>query len=127
MIVGGGREPHPCYTLGMDECIFCKIVKGKSPAAVEYETDSVIVIKNINPVSEIHLLVIPKKHVSNFLELDNETVTDLTKVAQKVIRDKNLGDGYKLVINGGKYQAVPHFHWHLLSGRLEKNDILNKT
>lgn len=111
----------------MGDCIFCKIVKGELPSTKEFEDENVLVFKNIYPLAETHLLVVPKKHIATFMDLKDE-MNDLVHIAQKVIKDKNLGSGYKIVVNGGKYQQVPHFHLHLLAGKLEnEDDILNKT
>jgi histidine triad (HIT) family protein len=101
-----------------EDCVFCKIVKGEIPSTKEYEDKDVLVFRNINPVAETHLLIVPKKHVTTFLELNNE-MNNLVRAAQKVIRDKKIESGYKLVVNGGKYQEVPHFHLHLLAGELK--------
>ncbi len=109
----------------MEDCVFCKIVKGEIPSTKEYEDENTLVFKNINPVAETHLLVIPKKHIATFLELDDE-MDNLVHTTQKVIRDKKIESGYKLVVNGGKYQEIQHFHLHLLAGKLVNNkDILN--
>jgi histidine triad (HIT) family protein len=111
----------------MDDCIFCKIVKGELPSTNEYEDENVLAIKNIEPVAETHLLIIPKAHRETFLDLD-QNIGQIFEVAQKIVKNKNLTGGYKLVINGGKYQSVPHFHLHLLAGKLEDDsDILNQT
>ena len=117
--------------LNMTDCIFCKIINKKLPASVEAETKNVIVFHSIAPVSTYHVLIVPKKHIKSFQDFspkDKDLFFEMVKIAQKVIKDKKLSSGYKLVINGGKYQAVSHFHWHLLGGELEdKNDILNQT
>lgn len=111
----------------MNDCVFCKIVKGELPSTKEYEDDNVLVIKNIEPVAETHLLLMPKVHKETFLDLGAEII-NVFNIAQKMVKDKNLVSGYKLVVNGGKYQSIPHFHLHLLAGNLEKeDDILNKT
>jgi histidine triad (HIT) family protein len=104
----------------MNDCTFCKIVIGELPSTKEYEDENVLVFKNIYPIAQTHLLIIPKKHVATFMDLKGG-MDSLVKAAQKVIKDKNLGSGYKLAINGGKYQQVPHFHLHLLAGKLEDN------
>lgn len=110
----------------MSDCIFCKIAKKESPASIEAETDSVIAFANINPVSETHILIIPKKHVETFLDLD-DLLLEMKSVADGLIKSNGIESAYKLVFNGGKYQAVPHAHWHLLGGKLEDNeDVLNK-
>lgn len=102
------------------DCIFCKIINKEEPATVEYEDDEIIVIKNIRPISEIHLLVIPKKHIESIAHLepeDKDLMGRLILVAQKVGKDKNL-KGYKLSFNVGRDcgQVIDHIHMHLLSG-----------
>jgi len=113
------------------DCIFCKIAKGEASAFLEGETEGVAAFRSIDPVSETHILIVPKKHISTFVgihEKDKDLFFEMIEVAQKIISDKGLVDGYKLIINGGKYQSVPHLHWHLLAGKLEdEDDILGKT
>lgn len=103
----------------MDDCVFCKIVKGELPSSKVYEDEKTLVFKNIEPKAETHLLVVPKKHIQTFMDLGDE-INDLLIAAQKVVKKGGILDGYKLVINGGKYQFVPHFHLHLLAGELEE-------
>lgn len=102
----------------MDNCVFCKIVKGEIPTTKVFEDEKVLVFNDIKPSAETHLIIIPKMHVSTFMDLKDE-ILDLTKVIQKLISDKNLGDGYKLIVNGGRYQEIKHFHMHLLAGILK--------
>lgn len=108
----------------MASCVFCKIVKKESPANVEMETDDVIVFSSIDPAAEIHLLICPKEHIESLASLDptkhSDVATEMVEVAQAMIKKMQTGDGYKLIVNGGKYQAIPHLHWHLLGGKLHK-------
>ena len=109
----------------MEDCVFCKIIKNEIKVDFIYEDSDCVVFNSNAPVAEHHLLVVPKSHISNFMELDDK-ILPMTKVAQKVIRDKNILTGYKLIFNDGKYQEIPHLHWHILAGRLG-DDILSKT
>ncbi len=110
----------------MEDCVFCKIIKSDIKVDFVYEDSDCIVFNSNAPVAERHLLVIPKKHITNFMEL-GDVILRMAKVAQKVIADKKLQDGYRMIFNGGKYQEVMHVHWHLLAGKLEdESDILNK-
>lgn len=115
----------------MDDCIFCKIAEKEMGTAFEAESPNVVAFKSIEPVAEHHILIIPKTHIESFLSLEkdhSEIFMEMAQVAQKVIDDKKIADGYKLIFNGGKYQSVKHMHWHLLGGKLEdENDVLNKT
>lgn len=111
----------------MKDCVFCKIVNNGIPRNLVYEDSNVVVFNSYKPAAEFHLLIVPKKHISNFMELD-DTILSMTHVAQKIITDKNISGGYKMIFNGGKYQEVPHVHWHLLAGKIEdEDDILNRT
>lgn len=112
----------------MEDCIFCKIISGEVPSDKVYEDNEVVIFKNIEPVAETHLLVCPKSHIESFLRISKSfDISPMIEAVQKVIVERNIQDGYKLVFNGGRYQSVPHLHWHLLAGRLEEEDILNKT
>ena len=102
----------------MEDCVFCKIIKGEIPKKFEYEDEKVVVFYSNKPSAETHLLIIPKKHIPTFAELDGEII-DMTKAAQKIIKDMNLGDGYRLCFNGGKYLEVRHVHLHLLAGKID--------
>lgn len=107
-----------------DECVFCKIIKGEIPSKNVYEDDETLGFLNINPVSETHILIVPKKHISSFMEIENGfDLSGMVKAAQKIIKDKKIEKGYRLIFNGGKYQAVPHLHLHLLAGNLEKHKL----
>lgn len=111
-----------------NSCIFCKIINKEAPATIIFEDDLIIAFNNKFPAAEIHALIVPKTHVGTFMDLDDKTIADLKNAARQVIEKLNIKGGYKLVVNGGKYQAIPHFHWHLLAGKLEdKDDVINKT
>ncbi|HOO97416.1 MAG TPA: histidine triad nucleotide-binding protein [Caldisericia bacterium] len=102
------------------DCIFCKIIEGSLPSTKIYEDDDVVAIKDINPVAETHVLVIPKKHYSNINELnDSELAGKLLLAVPKVAKILGVENAYRAVINTGKSvgQTVFHIHIHLLSGR----------
>ncbi|MCL4354757.1 HIT domain-containing protein [Patescibacteria group bacterium] len=98
------------------DCIFCKIRDGEIPKEFIYQDEDVMVFPDIRPIKPTHLLIIPKKHVTDFLELtDDRLANRLREVIQKMIRKYKLEDkGYKLNINGGGYQIIDHLHIHLL-------------
>ena len=104
----------------MEQCLFCKIANKKTPAEIVYENDKVVVFKDIHPKASIHLLIVPKKHITSVdhLELqDKELVGELILAAQKIAKEKKL-NGYKLIINVGRPagQVIDHLHLHLLAG-----------
>jgi histidine triad (HIT) family protein len=105
------------------ECIFCKIATKEIPVTALYEDEHMIVFPDINPVTPIHVLVIPKKHIANLLELAPEDASLVGHIVFTISQlASQLGiaeDGFRLVVNtkdnGG--QTVHHLHWHVLGGR----------
>lgn len=98
------------------DCIFCKIRDREIPKEFTYEDEDVMVFPDINPLKPIHLLVMPKKHIKDFLDLKDPTILEKVKnVIQKMIKEQKLEDkGYRLVVNGGGAQIVDHLHVHLV-------------
>ncbi len=101
----------------MENCVFCKIINNEIESRRVYEDDKVIVIMDNNPDENGHMLVIPKKHFTDFTELDDDTLVHIHNVAKKIkdlIYDKLNADGVRLVNNYGLYQAVKHYHLHII-------------
>lgn len=104
-------------------CIFCDIIQKKVPAKVIYEDDHALAFEDIRPQAPVHTLVIPKKHISTNLELqenDNNLIGHLFQVANKLARDKGIAErGFRLVMNCNPDagQTVFHIHLHILGGR----------
>lgn len=106
----------------MDNCIFCKIVKGDIPSAKVYEDEDMIIIKDLNPQAPVHLLLIPKEHYANIVEMSDKQAQTLAKCLKKLstLTDKlGLQNGFRLVSNKGEdgCQSVGHLHIHILGGR----------
>jgi histidine triad (HIT) family protein len=106
----------------MDDCIFCKIVRGEIPAVVVYEDERVMAFDDLSPQAPVHTLIIPKSHYTNLN--DDIPAADLAAVfgaAQHVARLKGVGtSGYRIIANNGHdaNQTVQHLHVHVLGGRL---------
>ena len=103
----------------MDDCIFCKIIKGEIPSQKVYEDDDFFAFLDINPVCPGHTLVVPKKHSYNVLDADNEVMEKLGPVLKKISQAvcRGMGtDSFNLNQNNGKLsgQAVEHLHWHIV-------------
>lgn len=99
------------------DCIFCKIISGDLPSKVLYQDDLVMVIMDNNPIRDGHTLIIPKKHYTDFTELDDEITTHIFKIAKKmtkVLMEKLNADSVTLLVNYGEDQKVKHYHLHLL-------------
>jgi histidine triad (HIT) family protein len=103
----------------MEECIFCKIAKGEIPCFKVYEDEKVLAFEDINPISEGHTLIIPKKHAANLWEIPPEDLTAIHLAAQKVARAIKTALNpiglATLQLNGkGANQVVMHYHLHLV-------------
>ena len=99
------------------ECIFCKIANGELPSKILYEDNIVMVIMDNNPSVDGHALIIPKKHYTSYMELNNETLNHIFDVARNMgpkIMEKLNKESLTLLINYGDDQKVKHFHLHLL-------------
>jgi len=107
----------------MDNCIFCKIIKGEIPSQKLYEDDEILSFRDVNPAAPIHILVIPKKHISMLTELKEEDETIIGRiytVINKIAKQENFDEkGYRVIVNCGEDggQEVKHIHFHLLGGK----------
>ena len=98
-------------------CVFCNIVEGKIPSYTIFEDEIVKVMMDINPVSNGHLLIIPKKHFTNLTDIDMDTLMHIQKTAKeifKLLKDKLNIDGLTLCQNNEYGQEVKHYHLHLI-------------
>lgn len=98
----------------MNECLFCKIIKGEIPASKIYEDDNILAFLDIKPVNHGHVLVIPKKHYEKMETAPDEVVADVfigAKKLMKVIKDAMSADFVALSVVG---IDIPHFHIHLI-------------
>lgn len=103
----------------MEDCIFCKIVKGDIPCFNIYEDDRVLAFEDVNPISNGHTLIIPKTHVENLWEISGEDLTAIhlasKKVADAIKEALNPAGVAVLQLNGrGVNQIVMHYHLHLI-------------
>jgi histidine triad (HIT) family protein len=107
----------------IEECIFCKVARGKLPAYILYKDDHVVAFHDINPQAPVHVLVVPIKHIPDIetaAEEDPELVARMFQVAARVAGELRFAkNGYRLVLNNGAGagQIVPHLHLHVMSGR----------
>ncbi len=107
-----------------NECIFCKIIKKEIPSHNIYEDDNFLVFLTIEPVSLGHLLIIPKKHIVWMYDADDEIISEIFKLAKKLMRamkEVTEADYVQLSITG---EEVKHFHIHLFS-RYDNDGLAN--
>ena len=104
------------------DCLFCKIISGEIPSAKVYEDEYVYAFKDINPQAPVHVLVVPKAHISSADELTDENSIEVAHVfaaVPKVAALMGLKNGYRVINNCGEdgCQTVKHIHFHVLGGK----------
>jgi histidine triad (HIT) family protein len=102
-----------------EECIFCKIVAGEMPAQIVDEDERTIAFMDISPATRGHLLVVPRRHSRDLLEIESEDLHAVLTTAQRMaqrVHDRLGADGVNLLNARGKaaWQTVFHFHLHVI-------------
>lgn len=105
----------------MSDCIFCKIVEGKIPSKKVYEDEDIFAFLDINPARPVHVLVIPKKHITSLATVAVEDAAVLGKIlakANEIAVAQGSPDGFRVIINTGRVgqQEVQHLHAHIVGG-----------
>lgn len=108
--------------LTMNDCLFCRIVRGEIPAKKVFEDDHTFAFEDIDPQGPTHVLVVPKKHIVGLKEAsaaDAEVIGQCHLTAAHIARQREIEDGYRTVLNvgPGAGQSVFHLHVHLIGGR----------
>ena len=106
----------------MNDCLFCKIVRGEIRTKKVYEDEHVLAFEDIQPKAPTHVLIIPKRHIRGLKEAaaeDAEVIGRLNLAAAQIGRERGIEDGYRTVLNVGPKsgQSVFHIHLHLIGGR----------
>lgn len=107
----------------MSDCIFCKIANHEISATIVAENEYVIAFEDLSPVAPVHVLVVPKIHISNFMELNDENidyVKEIHKMIQEVVKIKGVDKtGFRVMTNCGEDggQTVMHLHYHIIGGK----------
>lgn len=99
------------------DCIFCKIIKGDIPSYTLYEDDYVKCFLDVNPTSNGHTLIIPKKHFTDITDIENDYLIKVFESSRKIIsllKDKMNANGIVLTQNNGSVQEVKHYHLHVI-------------
>ena len=112
----------------MENCIFCKIINKEIPCYKIYEDEKVLAFLDINPKSNGHTLIIPKKHTKDFESISEDELNYLMKIAKKIfdlLKNKLSPKGIRIVQNNGCLQDVKHFHIHLIPVYDEEQSILD--
>lgn len=107
----------------MDDCVFCKIIAGQIPSDIVYRDETVVAFKDIHPVTQVHLLIVPCEHIAyltGLTEKQSPLISHMILVANKLAQQNGIAEkGFRVVINCGEEggQVVKHLHLHLLGGR----------
>ena len=104
------------------DCIFCKIASGIIPSKKAYEDEKVLAFYDLDPQAPVHILIIPKEHITSAAEINEENsaiIAHIFEAAAKIAKELKLENGFRIVTNCGEDggQTVKHLHFHLLAGR----------
>jgi len=116
----------------MENCLFCKIVGGQIPCRKVYEDDDILAFHDINPARPVHLLVIPKRHITSLAtatEDDTPVLGRILAVANRLATEQGSPDGFRLIINSGRigHQEVQHLHAHIVGGSEPVGPMLKRV
>lgn len=103
----------------MDNCVFCKIIAGSIPSTTVYEDDDFKAIMDVSPAAKGHIIILPKKHVANIYEMDDDMASKVLIVAKKIagaVKDELQCAGLNIIQNNGEVagQTVFHYHMHII-------------
>jgi histidine triad (HIT) family protein len=105
----------------MENCVFCKIVRGEIPSRKVYEDEDIFAFHDIHPLAPVHFMIIPKQHIASLAESDMSHQAVLGKIlamAPRLAREQGSTDGFRTIINTGRVgrQEVYHLHVHVVGG-----------
>ena len=105
----------------MQDCIFCKIVRGEIPSRKVYEDDEILAFHDINPLAPVHFMLIPKRHIASLADVTTADAPLLGRImglTGRLAREAGSSDGYRTIVNTGRIgrQDVMHLHVHVIGG-----------
>ena len=106
----------------MEDCLFCKIIRGEIPSKKVYEDDLCYAFRDINPLAPVHFLIVPKEHLASAAEITEENaalIGHIYAVIAKLAEELEIDRGFRVVTNCGEAagQTVHHLHFHVLAGK----------
>ena len=116
----------------VENCVFCKIVRGEIPSRKVYEDDEVLAFHDINPVAHVHFMLIPKEHVDSLAHVQDRHQAVLGKMmvlASRLASEQGSPDGFRIIVNTGRIgrQDVFHVHMHVLGGKDPLPGMIQRT
>ncbi|MGB7979096.1 MAG: histidine triad nucleotide-binding protein [Chlamydiales bacterium] len=103
--------------------VFGLIIQKKLPAKIVFENERILAIEDIHPEAPVHILIMPKKEISNLQAMephDYPLLGEIVRVAQEIAEERGIGDNYRFLTNNGAGagQTIFHLHFHLIGGRV---------
>lgn len=116
----------------MDNCLFCKIARGEIPSRKVFEDDEIFAFHDINPLRPVHILVVPKRHITSLAtvsDADGPVLGRILAVANRLASEQGSTDGFRVIINTGRVgqQEVQHLHAHIVGGPDPVGPMLKRT
>lgn len=116
----------------MQDCIFCKIIRGDIPSAKVYEDEGILAFKDIHPVAPVHFMIVPKEHVPSLAEVDGRHEAILGRMmvlASRLAKEQGSTDGFRTIVNTGRVgrQDVFHLHMHVIGGKNPLPGMIQKS
>lgn len=116
----------------MDNCVFCRIVRGEIPSKKVYEDEDVLAFHDINPIAPVHFMIIPKQHIPSLAECDmghQQILGKLFATVPRLAKDLGCTDGFRTIVNTGRVgrQEVYHLHIHILGGQEPLGPMLRRS
>ena len=105
----------------MEDCLFCKIIKGELPGNFVYQGKEIVAFKDTHPSAPVHVLIVPKKHFADLLDAEKEDqalLGEIQLLAAELAKQLKIDKAFKMLVNNGRGagQAIFHLHYHLLGG-----------
>ncbi|MEA1970262.1 MAG: histidine triad nucleotide-binding protein [Thermodesulfobacteriota bacterium] len=110
----------------MEDCIFCKIVRGEIPANIVYESENVLAFDDVNPMAPVHVVAVPKIHVATLMDVSGGMMDSMISAVQEIAKIKGVDKkGFRTVVNCNEDsgQVIFHLHVHILGGRKLSDDM----
>ncbi len=112
----------------MENCLFCKIIRGEIPSGKVYEDDDVYAFSDIAPQAPVHILAVPKEHIASLDEVTSDNSSSVARIMEaipKIAAAAGLANGYRVITNIGEdgCQSVKHLHFHILGGKKLSEDM----
>jgi histidine triad (HIT) family protein len=116
----------------VQDCIFCKIVRGEIPSKKVYEDDEILGFHDIQPVAPTHFMLIPKKHIASLAEVGPDDAGVLGRIMAltgRLAREQGSPEGYRTIVNTGRIgrQDVMHVHVHVIGGPKPLGPMIVRT